>query len=247
MNIGKMIKNTLTRFGIVMVFGALLASAFPAGSASASSAQIRRAQQIASNYTLPVGAVDGRDGANTRRGLCAFRMIGSGLTPSRLGANAKLVSIMENHAKRYPKLTDVPAPARSGKTTYFVANKTCQVMVYVVNGKYRSVTAISTAKAGKITPDGLYNLGGTKPRGWHCSSLYPESCVKQTSGRFVNVSNKGNMYNKRLMKGAYYVHGSTSVPAYPASAGCIRVPVSYSDWMYDNVPANVPLWVVGKY
>jgi len=55
------------------------------------------------------------------------------------------------------------------------------------------------------------------------------------------------MYNpRRQVVGAIFVHGSTSVPTYPASHGCIRVTVNDSDWLYHNVD-RMPIFITGKY
>jgi hypothetical protein len=102
---------------------------------------------------------------------------------------------------------------------------------------------------GHSTPNGNYWMGGTQ-KGWNCSTLYPETCSYHTVGRFAYISHYGNMYNMRAFRNdGYYVHGSTEVPTYPASHGCIRVPVADSDWMYSYVGNYGPtyLQVTGKY
>jgi lipoprotein-anchoring transpeptidase ErfK/SrfK len=121
-------------------------------------------------------------------------------------------------------------------------------MLYVKGSRYQKAIAISTGKgttSSNKTPNGTFTMGNTS-RGWSCSTQYPESCKKQTTGRFVSVSNYGNMYNKRHVVNGVYVHGSTSVPTYPASAGCIRITTTDSDWMYDNVN-SMPIIIAGAY
>jgi lipoprotein-anchoring transpeptidase ErfK/SrfK len=216
-------------------------------SAAPSAATVREAQTIMKKFGLPTGAVDGDFGPQTARALCAFRYM-TGKSVNRKNVDSSLSSALRSYNTKYSRLQSIPAPANSGHKTYLVAHETCQVMFYVSNGYYSRVMPISTAKKGKTTPNGTYQLGYTQ-RGWHCSTLYPESCRTQSSGRFKNISNYGNMYNKRLMKGNYFVHGSTDVPTYPASAGCIRVTIADSDWMYDNVGNNghVHMKVMGAY
>jgi lipoprotein-anchoring transpeptidase ErfK/SrfK len=34
--------------------------------------------------------------------------------------------------------------------------------------------------------------------------------------------------------GGYAVHGNPSVPPYPASHGCVRVPMWIADWMFET-------------
>lgn len=231
--------------GAFMIFALSFTSPLQA---SAASATVREAQQIATHFGLPVGTVDGEFGPKTARGLCAFRYI-SGMTPSRATVSTALLTSMRSYKNQYASLSAIPAPTKSGSNTYVVVNMTCQTMFYVESGKYVRVMPVSTGMDGHRTPTGTYTLGNTN-RGWSCSTIYPESCSRHTAGRFAYISNYGNMYNKRLFKsGGYYVHGSTSVPTYPASHGCIRVTVSDSDWLYDHV-GNVtppPLFVTGSY
>ena len=48
-----------------------------------------------------------------------------------------------------------------------------------------------------------------------------------------------------LSKGGVAIHGSTSIPAYPASHGCIRVSTAFMDtvWAYNLIPFRSTVWV----
>ncbi len=245
--------NKLTIIGLIAV--ATVGFAPASFASAATTAEIKEAQTIANKFGLQVGTVDGVFGAKTARGFCMFRYI-SGMTPSRASLDSALLTKMRSYNNKYSSLRAIPSGYVSGSRTYLVAQETCQMMVFAQNGYYRAVTPISTGKSGKETPNGTWSLGGTQ-RGWSCSTLYPESCKTQTTGRFLNLSDTtpdpddntkyGNMYNKRNVVGAIKVHGSTSVPTYPGSAGCVRIPVNFSDWMYDYVPANIPIQITGQY
>jgi lipoprotein-anchoring transpeptidase ErfK/SrfK len=54
----------------------------------------------------------------------------------------------------------------------------------------------------------------------------------------------GLMYQPMYFKGGFAVHGSHSVPAYPASHGCVRVSIADSEWVWDVIPnrARVTLY-----
>ena len=43
------------------------------------------------------------------------------------------------------------------------------------------------------------------------------------------------------------MHGSNSVPNYPASHGCVRVTVQAMDYIWEAglMPMNIPVWVHG--
>jgi lipoprotein-anchoring transpeptidase ErfK/SrfK len=44
------------------------------------------------------------------------------------------------------------------------------------------------------------------------------------------------------------VHGSNSIPNYPASHGCVRVSVPAMDWIWawNLMPMHIPVWVHGQ-
>lgn len=226
-----------------MLSSMLLGLFSPAVTHAITATQIREAQTIMRKFGIPAGPVDGKQGAMTKRGLCAFRYM-SGMSVSRNSLDTATLSKLRSYNKSYASLGQIPARANSTNRELLVAHETCQAMTYSVkasNGKhyYKRVMAISTARPGKTTPNGTFSLGFTQ-RGWSCSSRYPESCVKQTTGRFATSTSYGNMYNFRAFHqgNLYGIHGSTSVPTYPASAGCIRVTVADSDWMFSNVGNN---------
>jgi lipoprotein-anchoring transpeptidase ErfK/SrfK len=58
-------------------------------------------------------------------------------------------------------------------------------------------------------------------------------------------SKLGHLYDPVYFNGGIAIHGSGSVPAGPASHGCIRVPMWESRWVYDNVAIGEPVYVVG--
>lgn len=212
--------------------------------AQAADAKILTAQKIMLQYGIPTGAADGVSGPQTLRGLCTFRRI-SGIGTSRAALDTKTYNTLIAYSRKYPKITDIPAASYLGNPTYLVAQETCQTLVYVKNNRVQRTLAMSTGTPGHATPNGRYVLGSTA-RGWHCSNLYPEGCSTHTVGRFAYISSFGNMYNMRHLTGAIFLHGSTDVPTYPASHGCVRVTVADADWMYDNV-ANIPTYVTGAY
>lgn len=45
----------------------------------------------------------------------------------------------------------------------------------------------------------------------------------------------GSLWRPWYFRGGYAIHGSASVPAYPASHGCIRVPNWEANWLHDHL------------
>jgi N-acetylmuramoyl-L-alanine amidase len=55
----------------------------------------------------------------------------------------------------------------------------------------------------------------------------------------------GGLYNPQYFNGGIAIHGATSVPAYPASHGCIRIPMAAAEWFPAQVYMGMAIHVVG--
>ncbi|MCL5985276.1 MAG: L,D-transpeptidase family protein [Actinobacteria bacterium] len=98
-------------------------------------------------------------------------------------------------------------------------NLTRQILVLVSGGKIKYILPVSSGKKGYDTPTGYYFVNGLWP-GWH---------------DVVNKPWTGKMYNSIYFWGSYAIHGSTSVPPYPASHGCIRITYWDADLIFPLV------------
>ena len=61
----------------------------------------------------------------------------------------------------------------------------------------------------------------------------------------IRVSRLGKLWNPVYFNGGIAIHGSPSVPAYPASHGCVRIPIPVSEWFHSQVPTGTPVYVLG--
>jgi hypothetical protein len=199
----------------------LLLALLPATPAEAATGnQIREAQTLLDRLGYPVGAVDGTDGPQTRRGLCAWRRL-EGHTVSRGPlTSAELRSIRAT--TRLPN-------ARVGRGV--TADKTCQTVFYRDGGRWRKVLPASTGADGRPKA-GDYRIQRTRA-GWHTSTLYP--------------SPTPNMYNTLYFDGPIAIHGAKQVPTYPASKGCVRVTPKGADYLFARLQVGDPVRVIGRY
>lgn len=88
-------------------------------------------------------------------------------------------------------------------------------------------TPVSTGRSGHRTPEGRYNAGPLKTR-----MLISRSY------------NDAEMPYSVQIRGDYVIHGYTSVPDYPASHGCVRVPLTGGNparWFYNWVSVGTPI------
>jgi peptidoglycan hydrolase-like protein with peptidoglycan-binding domain len=79
--------------------------------------------------------------------------------------------------------------------------------------------------AKAVTPGGAFKVT-RRISGWRTSRL-------------------GRLYNPLYFNGGIAIHGAPSVPAYPASHGCVRIPMYVSGWFPGQVPNGTPVYVLG--
>jgi lipoprotein-anchoring transpeptidase ErfK/SrfK len=126
----------------------------------------------------------------------------------------------------------VPAPRYRLATASLEVNLARQVIYYVRNGTIQRIIDASTGSgawyysrgrwARAITPTGWFRIYRRYPGGWQPGPL-------------------GSMYRPNYFYGGYAVHGMTSVPAYPASHGCVRMTVPAMDRMWSSLWVGMPV------
>ncbi len=102
---------------------------------------------------------------------------------------------------------------------------TRQVLFLYEGGSLSRILPISSGTSETPTPTGSFRVY-RKARGWETSDL-------------------GRLYNSQYFVGGYAIHGSLSVPNYPASHGCVRLTMSAAEWFPDHVSIGTPVYVVG--
>ena len=55
----------------------------------------------------------------------------------------------------------------------------------------------------------------------------------------------GDLYNPLYFNGGIAFHGAYSVPGYPASHGCVRIPMNAAEWFPTIVGNGWPVYVSG--
>ena len=133
--------------------------------------------------------------------------------------------------------------ARANSGTLVEVDKGKQLLFFVVDGRTEWILNTSTgdgqpyeepdqntpgeiARGISLTPSGLHNVNRQRPDGWWEGDL-------------------GKIYRPKYFVGGVAVHGSNSIPNYPASHGCVRVSVPAMDWIWDSgiMPMDIPVWV----
>jgi peptidoglycan hydrolase-like protein with peptidoglycan-binding domain len=139
-----------------------------------------------------------------------------------------------------------PATATAKEGTLAEVDKSRQLLFLVQDGITTYVMNASTGddrayeepdgntpgvmiKGTAVTPVGSFKIDRERPDGWWIGDL-------------------GQIYRPKYFSGGVAIHGSTSVPAYPASHGCVRVTVRAMDFIWDNeiLPRGTEVFVYGE-
>ncbi|MDQ3896378.1 MAG: L,D-transpeptidase [Actinomycetota bacterium] len=116
---------------------------------------------------------------------------------------------------------------------YLDINVSEQVLSEVVDGQVVDAIHISTGSGESYWYEGEWWVAET-PRGWF------EVYAKEPG--WVDGP-LGALYDPLYFYEGYAVHGSSSVPDYPASHGCVRVPLGVADSLYDRIDIGTPVFV----
>jgi peptidoglycan hydrolase-like protein with peptidoglycan-binding domain len=117
----------------------------------------------------------------------------------------------------------VPAPRYRGKGTHIEVSKSRQILLVVRGGETQWYLPVSSG-AGGITPVGNYRI------------LWKALATTTWLGPAI-------LYRTMTFHTHYAIHGFPSVPTYPASHGCVRVPIWLADWLYQQSPVGEPVYV----
>jgi len=118
------------------------------------------------------------------------------------------------------------SPPRGPKRV--VVDKSQQVLRAYEGDRVVLQTRISSGRRGRETPSGRFHAQSKSLM--HYSRLYDNAPMP------YSVQIAGN----------YFIHGFDYVPNYPASHGCIRVPISQAREFYNWVDYGTPVYVVGR-
>ena len=119
--------------------------------------------------------------------------------------------------------------AQTGFGKRVVIDKSSQTLRAYEGGALVFQSRVSTGRAGRETPSGSFSAK-SKSR-MHYSSLYDNAPMP------YSVQFSGN----------YFIHGYSSVPNFPASHGCIRLPVSSASAFFNWVEPGTPISVTGQW
>ncbi|MCZ2264100.1 L,D-transpeptidase family protein [Isoptericola sp. QY 916] len=110
-----------------------------------------------------------------------------------------------------------------------------QLLMTVEGGKVTRIINASSGNGETYEAKGR-SYHATTPRGSY--AVYMER-----NGMHESTLELGSMYRPKYFSGGYAVHGSGSIPPYPASHGCVRVSNAAMNWLWDSwgMPKGTPV------
>jgi peptidoglycan hydrolase-like protein with peptidoglycan-binding domain len=190
------------------------------------SARVGKLQQRLQDLGYFVTSVDKAYGGETQQAVFALQKAGG------LYRDGVVGDATQDAADRgvVPK-----AQTSSGKVLEIDIDR--QLVLAVENGKVVKVINASSGNGETYEAKGATYTAYT-PRG--SFAVYREENRMYASGLEL-----GDMWRPKFFTGGIAVHGSASVPAFPASHGCVRVSNGAMDWIWDTwgAPSGTPVVV----
>jgi peptidoglycan hydrolase-like protein with peptidoglycan-binding domain len=174
------------------------------------------------------GSVDDVYDHNTAYAVTAFQKV-HGM--ARTGRATDDVVTAVNEAKSPP-----PAIVPGGGGTRVEIDLDRQVLFLYEGNNLSKILPVSSGNGQRFCSEGwcrraITRVGSfavyTQARGWQKSPL-------------------GRLYNPLYFDGGIAIHGSQSVPASPASHGCVRIPMAAAEWFPRRVTLGTPVYVAGN-
>jgi lipoprotein-anchoring transpeptidase ErfK/SrfK len=166
--------------------------------------QVLEAEKLLSNLGYWISKVDGKADASTRHALIAFQKV----------EKRKRTGVLTTGELKALRAASRPVPKYTGDS-HIEVDITRQVLFLVdESGTVTHILPVSTGNEQKYEVDGHWEVART-PRGTFAID-------RQIQG--TRKAPLGDLYNPNYFYYGVAIHGSDSIPVYPASHGCVRIP-----------------------
>jgi lipoprotein-anchoring transpeptidase ErfK/SrfK len=180
-------------------------------------------QQTLATLGYNVGPVDGHFGDMTLHGVVAFQKVQGVERDGVVGP----VTWAKLAAPRRP------APRHRLDSASLEVDLAKQVLYLARRGRVLRILDASTGNGQRYFSEGSWKVAVTPTGRFAITRRYD---VWQDGPL-------GRMYKPNYFHGGYAVHGSTSVPPYPASHGCVRVTTQAMDRLWPALHVGMPVAV----
>lgn len=201
-----MSRITLAVASLVLLCSAVPGVAFGTAGSGSSTISMLEVERRLSSLGYWITRADGRPDASTHHAIMAFQKVERRKRTGRMSAaDLAVLRSAKTPEARYPE----------DKTAHVEVDLTRQVLFFVNEaGTVTRILPISSGNEKKFKDKGEWKVAHT-PRG-----LHPVGA--KING--IRKSSLGLLYYPNYFVGGLAIHGSNSIPPYPASHGCVRIP-----------------------
>lgn len=205
----------------------LIASAAPSVVAQKQKQNVLEIEQRLNDLGYWITKVDGRPDDSTRQAIVAFQKV----------ERRKRTGVMSAADMEALRNASRPAPKYNDGTAHVEVDVSRQVLFYVgEDGVVQKILPVSTGNEKKYFDQGEWQTAHTT-RG-NFKVLWKYNGARKAS--------LGTLYYPSYFNGGIAVHGSPSIPPYPASHGCVRVPRFADKALYKMMPVGTPVYVYDR-
>src|SRR6266508_2896105 len=185
---------------------------------------VEQLQRLLASMRFFVPDIDGVFGDDTMHAVMAFQKANG------IGIDG-VVGPETRTALEHP-LTLTPQDSSPGK--HVEVDLSRQILMFVWKGQVTHVFDTSTGSGAMFENQSGDLVEARTPVGHF-------AVQRKIDG--LRVSYLGELWRPAYFDGGYAIHGSPSVPASPASHGCVRLTFSAMDWAFDRLDVGTPVFV----
>lgn len=186
--------------------------------------EVRAYQRKLANAGFYRGEVDGLNGPRTAAAIVAFEK----------AAGLEVDAVWEPLHARHLDALELSGVGRGSDPHRMEIDLTNQVAYLVEDGAVVGVFPVSSGNGELYDHPNGYVGRATTPTG-------DFSFYRRVDG--VRRAPLGELYRPWYFRGGFALHGSGSVPAYPASHGCVRVTRWDADWLADRLELGMAVHI----
>lgn len=183
-------------------------------------------QRTLTDLRYYVGPIDGKAGGSVRSAVMAFQKV-NGLGADGVVGPATLAALAA------PRAPELKATAPANRVEIDLSK---QVLYVVKGGAVARILPVSSGNGATYRQKNGGKARALTPVGWY-----------KVERRIVGVrkADLGTLYDPQYFYRGWAIHGSNSVPAGPASHGCVRVTRSDAKWLLSNISVGMSVYLYG--
>ncbi|MFN2556294.1 MAG: L,D-transpeptidase family protein [Nitriliruptorales bacterium] len=187
---------------------------------------VARVQQRLTELKYYVGPINGRVSAPMRSAVMAFQKV-NGL-PANGSVGPATLARLDN-----PVLVK---PVSATPAVHVEVDLTRQVLLYVRQGQVERIMPVSSGNGATYKQKNGATARALTPVGWY-------KIQRKITG--LREADLGSLYDPMYFYKGWALHGSNSVPARPASHGCVRLTRWDAVWLFARAPVGLDVYLHG--